>query len=71
MYCRSQEVKNKMTPWKMTSIFQEMEVNFKFLGKRRQLNLSGNGGQPQLGNVDFKFPIKNNLQINQSQPSST
>jgi hypothetical protein len=55
----------------MTSIFQEMEDNFKFLGKRRQLKLSGNGRQPQLGNVDFKFPIKNNLQINQSQPSST
>jgi hypothetical protein len=48
-----------------------MEDNFKFLGKRIQFKLSGNGRQPQLGNFDFKFPIKNNLQINQAQPSST
>jgi hypothetical protein len=50
--------------------FQEMEDDVKF---------SENGRPPQfniselflLANVESKFPIKNNLQFNQSQPSLT
>ena len=40
-----------------------------------ELNFSVNRRQPQffqkMEEVDFKFPIKNNLQLNQSQPSLT
>jgi hypothetical protein len=69
--------------WKTTSIFREMEDDLKFFRKwKTTSNFSENARPPQsvipniselflLANVDSKFPIKNNLQLIQSQPSMT
>ena len=66
--------------WKTTSIFHEMEDNLNFSGNRRQLKFSENGRPPQfniswyqifLSYFYWLMLIKNNLQINQSQPSLT
>jgi hypothetical protein len=51
--------------WKTTSIFQEMEDNLNFRIWKIQYQLF------LLANADSKFPIKNNLQLNESQPSLT
>ena len=51
--------------WKMTSSLQAIENNLKWKTTSIQYQLF------LLANVDSKFPIKNNFQLNQSQPSLT
>jgi hypothetical protein len=53
--------------------FQKMEDNLNFHEMEEDLNFSGNETKYflDISNVNSKFPIKNNLQFNFSQPSLT
>jgi hypothetical protein len=58
--------------WKRTLIIKEMEDNLKFSENSKQLKTTSIKYQLfLLANVESKFPIKNNLQLNESQPSLT